>query len=411
MRRIVEPSACRAAGERRPRRALSVCAWAALLSCLAGCAYPPETRPAPLAGDYVSNAEALLASAPPKDRVLWEYRIAAASLRAGRFDEARTQLDAAIPLVGGIIADSRDAARARSLFHPEDTKIFIGEPYERSMAYYYRAILYWRDGQADNARACYRTGEVINSDLENRRWKNTFALLDYLDGFASSRLGADGTGDHARAQAEAGAARLPPYDPGANVLVFAEFGRGPRKIAGGRYGERLMFQVQDSPAHGARLTIGGRVLPLPAYDDLNYQATTRGGRAMDYILGNKAVFKGATDAVGNVALAGSAVAAGDIYHENGERSQGAENAALALATVGILSKITSAATEPQADTRTWENLPQRLSFAAARLPAGQYPATVEFLDSYGRSIPGETRALTIRVEGPGRDTVIFLSEL
>ena len=38
-----------------------------------------------------------------------------------------------------------------SLFHPESSKVFIGEPYERAMAYYYRAILYWRDGQPDNA--------------------------------------------------------------------------------------------------------------------------------------------------------------------------------------------------------------------------------------------------------------------
>jgi hypothetical protein len=31
--------------------------------------------------------------------------------------------------------------------------VFIGEPYERAMAYYYRGLLYWRDGEIDNARA------------------------------------------------------------------------------------------------------------------------------------------------------------------------------------------------------------------------------------------------------------------
>lgn len=382
----------------------------AALLLLAGCAHAPAPRTVRTGGDYVSNAGALLASAPPKDRVLWECRIAAADLRAGRWDEARALLDAAIPLIGGIIADSADAAQARSLFHPEDTKVFIGEPYERAMAYYYRAILYWRDGQPDNARACYRTGEVIDSDLQNRRWRNTFALLDYLDGLASAKLGSDGTDALARAQAEAGALRLPPFDPAANVLVFAEFGRGPRKFGGGRYGERLMFRVADSPAHAARLTIEGRVLPLDAWDDLNYQATTRGGRVMDYILGNKAVFKTATGAVGDAALAGSVVAAGDIRRDNGGRSQGAENTALALATVGILGKLTSAATAPQADTRTWENLPQRLSFAAVRLPAGDHPATVEYLDASGRPLPGETRTLAVHVGGPARDTVVFLSE-
>ena len=62
-----------------------------------------------------------------------------------------------------------EAARARGLFAAERTKPFIGEPYERVMAYYYRGILYWRDGQPDNARACFRSGQVIDSDPSARR--------------------------------------------------------------------------------------------------------------------------------------------------------------------------------------------------------------------------------------------------
>jgi hypothetical protein len=50
------------------------------------------------------------------------------------------------------------------------------------------------------------------------------------------------------------------------------------------------------------------VIPLPAYDDLGYQATTRGGRVMDHILGNKAVFKAGADVAGDVALTGAVIA-------------------------------------------------------------------------------------------------------
>src|SRR6185503_14125437 len=116
----------------------------------------------------------------------------------------------------------------------------------------------------------------------------------------------------ARAQAHAGEKKaLPSFNPRANVLVFAEYGYGPRKVAAGQYGEQLRFQADDSPTHAARLVLddGRRIVPLPAYDDLGYQATTRGGRVMDHILGNKAVFKAATDAAGDIALAGSAIAA------------------------------------------------------------------------------------------------------
>jgi hypothetical protein len=59
----------------------------------------------------------------------------------------------------------------------------------------------------------------------------------------------------------------------------------------------------------------------------------------------------------------------------------------------------------------WDNLPQRLSFAALRLGPGEYPAILEFQDAAGRTLPGLTQTLKIQVEPADRDTVIFLSEL
>jgi hypothetical protein len=158
---------------------------------------------------------------------------------------------------------------------------------------------------------------------------------------------------------------------------------------------------------------------LPAYDDLNFQATTRGGRVMDHILGGKAVFKRNTDVVGNVALIGAAIAADNAYGRR-RRPDGtietygnrdAQTAAVALGAIGLLSKLASAATTPQADIRMWDNLPQRLSFAALRLGPGEYPATLEFQDAAGSALPGLTQTLKIQVEPADRDTVIFLSEL
>ena len=84
---------------------------------------------------------------------------------------------------------------------------------------------------------------------------------------------------------------------------------------------------------------------------------------------------------------------------------------VALGAIGLLSKLASAATTPQADIRMWDNLPQRLSFAALRLGPGEYPATLEFQDAAGLTLPGLTQTLKIQVEPADRDTVIFLSEL
>lgn len=377
---------------------------------LAGCATvrPPSV---PFTGDPVVDGNAQRTAARPQDRVMWDYRIAASALRMGNYEEAKAKLDDAILSIGGLINNSADAARARGLFSGENAKIFIGEPYERVMAYYYRGLLYWRDGQPDNARACFRTGEFIDSDAENDTYKSDYVLLDYLDGLASEKLSADGSDALKRAERNAQGKALPNYDREANVLVFAEFGSGPMKYAGGEYGEQLRFMISDSPAHSAALNVDGRTIALPAYDDLNFQATTRGGRVMDYILGNKAVFKRTTNTVGDVALLGGVVAADNIRRYNGSRNHDAENAAVALGAIGLISKIASAATTPNADTRMWNNLPQRLSFAALRLPAGSHAATLEFFDAEGRRLAGLTQEVTIVVDDPARDTVVFLSEL
>ncbi len=382
-----------------------------VLGWAAGCATAPERPRVVLTGDPIVDGEAEMAAAPRKDRVMWEDRIAASALRLGQYDVARAQLDDAISLIGGILANSADAKRARSMFSGENAKTFIGEPYERVMTYYYRGMLYWHDGQPDNARACFRSAAVVASEAEPEHYQETYVLLDYLDGLASARLGADGADAYARAVANARGHKLPPYDPKANLLVFAEFGEGPRKYAAGRYGEQLRFITQDSRVHSMRLTVAGHTVRLPGYDDLSYQATTRGGRVMDYILNNKAVFKSTTNTVGDVALVGSAVAASQIYDGSGRPSEGAEITAGALAAVGIVSKIVSAATTPRADTRDWDNLPQRLSFAELRVPAGNQPALVEFLDAQGQVCPDLTRELTLTVADPAQDTVVFLSEL
>jgi tetratricopeptide (TPR) repeat protein len=377
----------------------------AAFELLTGCMDEVDRRPAiAYTGDPIVDGNAELAAAPPKDRVLWDDRIAATALRMGNFDEAKAKLDAAVLRGGGIINNTADAAKARSLFHSEDTKTFIGEPYERIMDYYYRAILYWRDGEPDNARACYRTGQVLGSDVENHQYKSDFVLLYYLEGFASEKLGEDASDIFARAQAIT-KRRLPPYNKAANVLVFAEYGHGPVKYAGGEYGEQLRFYTEESRIRSARLTIDGHKVWLPPYDDLDHQATTRGGRVMDYILGNKAVFKGTTNTVGNVALVGAAVAA------NQDSRQGNE-AAVGLAAIGIISKIASAATTPQADIRTWDNLPQFLSFAALKLSPGEHSGQVEYLTRDGEPDPNLTREVTVTVPADtSANTIVFLSEL
>ena len=386
-----------------------------LAAVLGGCVSTPDS-PAVGRRAGATEREQREAVVPDKDRVLHDYRLGASALRAGRYDEAKARLDDAILRIGGIITNDEQAAKARGLFNAESSKPFIGEPYERVMAYYYRGILYWRDGQPDNARACFRSGQVIDSDPVNEKYDADYVLLDYLEGLASVKLQADGADAWARAQAHAGQRlQLAPYNAGANVLIFAEFGYGPRKYAGGQYGEQLRFRVEDSPSRSARLVLdqGRRIIPLPVYDDLGYQAATRGGRVMDHILGNKAVFKAGANVAGDLALFGAIVASQEARRKEwrGQDGSGANNLALGLGLLGVIGKVAAAATQAQADTRQWNNLPQRLSFAALKLPPGEHFGRLEFLDRMGNVLSQRTQQVRFSVGAEDRDSVVFLSEL
>ena len=274
------------------------------LSCLVGllmggCATNQPTQTWPRTGDPIVDGRAAIEHGPKRDKVLWQYRTAAAAMRRGQFAVAKELLDDALLTLGGIYGTDKDAKRARSYFSAEARKTFIGEPYERVMAYYYRGILYWMDGELDNARACFRSARFVDSDAENKEYSGDYVLLDYLDGLATAKLNGDGSDALKRARSLAKMAKPPDYEPKANALFFVEFGNGPTKYATGQYHEELRFRAGNSTVRAVRLKADSQSARADAYDDLTYQATTRGGRVMDHILANKAVFKSTTDTIGD----------------------------------------------------------------------------------------------------------------
>jgi hypothetical protein len=375
----------------------------AVLLTVAGCATTAKHQVA-LTGNIMVDAPNAIANGPPRDRVLWEYRLAAAAMRQGKFDLAKQNLDDVLLTLGGIYGKDKDAQKARSYFHAEASKTFIGEPYERCMAYIYRGIIYWMDGEPDNARACFRSAEFEDSDAEQHQYAGDWVLPDYLDGLITTKLGGDGLDAFKRAQADVKGVKLPPYNLKANAIFFIEFGPGPTKYATGRYKEELRFRTTPSPVMSAELRVDSLQIPIAPTDDVAFQATTRGGRVMDHILGNKAVFKSTTDTVGNVALIGGLATAA------ASNNRTAQEVGLGVALAGLVSKVVSAAAVPAADTRSWDNLPRYLSFVSVPLPAGQHVATIQFLDASGRAVPYLTKTITVNITTTDRDKVVFVSD-
>ncbi|HOS74342.1 MAG TPA: hypothetical protein PKW12_03655 [Verrucomicrobiota bacterium] len=376
----------------------------ALAASLAGCATSRKPAVPPLTGDILVDAPRAIASGPARDRLIWQYRLAAAAMRQGKFDLAKQNLDEVLLTLGGIYGKDPDAKKARSYFRAEARKTFIGEPYERSMAYIYRGIIYWMDGERDNARACFRSAEFEDSDAALQEYAGDWVLPDYLDGLATAKLGGDGSDAFQRAQANAKGIKLPPARPEANVLFFVEFGPGPTKYATGQYQQELRFNTPASPVASAMLKVDARQIPIAPTDDVGFQATTRGGRMMDHILGNKAVFKSATDAAGSVAMLGG------ITTAVASRDRTTQQVGLGIALAGLATTLVSAATVPKADTRAWDNLPRYLSFACLPLPVGQHVATLQFLDSAGQVQSNLTKTITLNIATTDRDKVVFVSD-
>ena len=367
-----------------------------LALALAGCA----TKPSGTAAHASSQPTA--PAVPEKDRVLWQYHTALEAMRKGDYAIAKSNLDGAIARISNILGKDESARKSRGYFHQEANKTFIGEPYERAMAYYYRGILYWMDGEIDNARACFRSAELEDSDAVEKKYSSDYVLLDYLDGFASLKLAGDGSDAFKRATEVARISAPPPYNPKANVMLFVDFSGGPLKYAAGKYHELLMFRHGPDQARSVQIQIDGQTYQVRPYDNLYFQATTRGGRVMDQILANKARFKEGTDVGGDAALI-----TGGVLTTTGQSE--AQYAGLGLMAAGLISKIVSASTKPAADTRTWSNLPLYLSFAAFELPPGQHTATVDFLDEQNRKISGLTKTVKFEVTS-GTDKVIYVSD-
>ncbi len=370
---------------------------------LAACA-APVIQPAPeFDGDLVAAGHRKIAEAPAHDKNRWRLITAVHALKVGQHSQARALLDAAMPSAGQLLQANARTRLAQSTFSPENVKGFHGEPHERAMGWFYRGMYYWMDGKPDNARACFRTAQLMDALAAQPEHRADWVLLDYLDGFITAKLGRsgnDGADARARAQANADPTALPAYNRTANVMVFLQFGFGPMKRTGGDVGETIVYDGGHSRAQSARITVGNQSITAPAFDNLTFQASTRGSRAMDAILARKATIKKSGDLVGDIGVTGGAILASQPE---------TEEAGTALLGAGLVGKIVGGSAEPNADTRTWTNLPQHLSFAALQLPAGTHSATIEFLDANGVPLPNRQQTISISVH-PDHDTVLFVAD-
>lgn len=354
------------------------------------------------------NAESRIRQRSQKnDKLLVDNILATAAFQSGRVDLARNLFDKTIKTLGGVSAGDESARKARSVFYGESRKNFRGEPFERVMAYFYRGVIYWMDGELDNARACFRSGLIEDGDSEKSEYKSDYVLLEMLDGVLTTKLGGDGQYSLNRAKEMAlknSNARVPNVISNSsigNLQVFIEFGRGPIKQSAGEFSEMLKIKGQENGVKSAVISIDGKKVEINPHDDLVFQATTRGGREMDYIINNKVVFKNTSANVGTGLITAASIAAS---------AQDGAPVAGALLILGGAAYGLAYLANPACDIRTWWNLPQYLSYESFKLDPGDHTIQVDFFDSKNKKLEFLSQTRKVKVNDGELDCVVYFSD-
>lgn len=336
-----------------------------------------------------------------RNEVLNLMEIGVRAYHLGHDDVAREVLDRAIGEIESVYADNEAARRARSLWYEEAEKDFKGEAYERCMVYFYRGMLYLRDGDYGNARASFLSGLLQDAFAEEEQHAADFASLVFLAGWSARLMGSERLAREHFEEYRMLRPDAPLPAAGDNVLLLVETGHAPRKLADGVGHYELVFRRGRDFTETAVTVAGAGTQPVALYpaEDLYFQASTRGGRPVDRIIKGQVQFRQQAESVGSTltalsqssALTGMAMSAG-----------GAVGAGFGLITlVGVAADGIAARTNTRADIRYWAGLPDSLHLRTLRVDAPAAPLRIAFQDAQGNPVPALDRAAPIQFDARG----------
>jgi len=290
-------------------------------------------------------------------------KLGVAAMAEGEIAIAEWALDHSLDRIEAIYADDEVAKAARSKFTEESIKDFKGDPYERAMAYYYRGLLYLREGDFGNARASFASAEYQDTVSEAEEFQSDFGLMNYLAGWSARCLGNEALAGDAFAAAQRMDSTLVAPESSDKTLIVAEAGQGPVKQRRGR-GMQMVGVYHSygfTKPDAAPPVIEGTDLALYRAGDISYQATTRGGRQFDAIMNGKVAYK---NTMGTLADLSTVASIGSSLLSDQLGSLGGIGGMLGMFG-GIAGNSLSDATKASADVRYWDSLPDAVFVGTA----------------------------------------------
>ena len=314
------------------------------------------------------------APASNADVTMHRLNLCSVLLLEGKKDEAHRELQNAREELELMFDPDSQALK---LLHGEREKYFKGDGYERSTLYAFLALSFMERGDFNKALKCVQCGILADSDTEKMEYRADYALLPYIGYVAAKKAGANWRQEARKYDALVkeltGAAPSERELPTAILVVWV--GRGTDRTLGGEFDEKRFVRKGSSKGNLDGISIcanGTEMTSMPDLADLNFQATTRGGRLMDHILDSKATAKRGLIASGNALLA---FGAGCV--QAGFASGRGEVAVVMLAVGGVCvglgypTHLMGMAVNSQADDRCWQTLPGRLVVVPLNIPPGR----------------------------------------
>ncbi len=358
------------------------------LAALVGCETPKHVIEgrrgvsAYLSGNFSLSKRVLepLAEKTDEDYVLNNLRLGSAAFALHDFDLAERAYVRAYQIMNATKVN--DAGReAAMVWLSENKRVWRGEPYERAVANLQLGMLYYAEGDYSNARGAFENALFKLRDYKSADAKNydeqesNFAVALLMLGRCWTQLGRtdEATRYFDRAVAlrpQVGSLAGELADRSNNVLLYVEYGFGPRKVEEGMDGNALGFYPHPSQAGDIpipRVLVDGRdmssqSLNEPLYDTLA-MAMDRRWQKIDTIRKTKSYL--GTGLM--VAGAGATIYGAD------RRDEGAAMVGVGMMVAGALLKASS-----QADIRTWEMAPRTSFIIPLKVPPGEHDITVTF---------------------------------
>jgi len=336
----------------------------------------------------------------------------------GEHAQAEKHFDEAIARISAIWSNTVDAQKARSNWSSEEARMFLGEAYERMMAFYYRGLLYLREGDHGNAQASFLRGwqqdaffESTSKEGRVKRRADAYSQL-FLRGWA---LQAQGSIETAEENYRIAGNALPNLEvpdvsrPQPSVLLIVETGLAPVKIADGvdqdtlKYFRRrgfddvsVLYSLDDEDFR-----------QIASIEDVYWQAATRGVREYDVINDQQSRVSYASRNVGGVvAEVGSALTEQSLV--SGNSTEG--TVGLAATAVGAAALLFSSKTDASVDDRHWETLPDAIHAVPLRLTSGRHRIHLKFRDDEGNHVQSLARTIEIEVpDATGQPVLTWVS--